>query len=191
MLRRLFNRAADSFDQVRSMVTRKLPIPDLEGTTKYVQFHAKRDKQGFWTISSKHNATQVTQGFQTVSKTFQAAAQKHIGRNIEHSEDVRMNFDTAFLILKDMEESLLKYKGTVAGPEPSHHFMAAYRLLPKQFREGLDDLLAHRTDKKGIILPPKVKPEEVKALPATENKTFQTTALEPTKPEAPKPPKPN
>ncbi len=65
---------------------------------------------------------------------------------------MEMNFDTAYLILKDMEDSLLKYRATPPGEEPKHHFMAAYRLLPEKFREGLDDLYFSRTEKKGQIL---------------------------------------
>lgn len=156
-MRNIFKRVADSFDQVKLMVTRKLPIPDMEGTGKYVEFQAKRDKQGFWTITSKHNVTSVTYGFQTVSRAFQAAVTKHTGR-VSGDADL-MNFDTAFLILKDMEESLLKYKNTPAGNEPPDHFMAAYRLLPQQFREGLDDLFFNRTEKKGEILPRPKKDE--------------------------------
>ena len=177
----IFNKTADSFDRVRHMVTRRLPIPDLEGTGKYVEFHAKRDKQGFWTISSKHNVTSVTHGFQTVSRAFQAACLKHTGRVPDKSENFLMNFDTAFLVMKEMEEALLKYNSTPAGNEPPNHFMAAYRLLPQQFREGLDDLYFNRTEKKGEILAPKVKkdPKDAIAQPAVKD------------PPAPKPPKPN
>ena len=66
-----------------------------------------------------------------------------------------MNFDAAFLILRDMEESLLKYRNTPAGPEPAHHFMAAYRLLPAGFKEQMDDLFFSHADEKGEILAPK------------------------------------
>lgn len=156
-MRNIFKRVADSFDQVKLMVTRKLPIPDMEGTGKYVEFQAKRDKQGFWSITSKHNVTSVTYGFQTVSRAYQAAVLKHTGRNVEKGDSPLMNFDTAFLILRDMEEALLKFNNTPAGNEPANHYMAAYRLLPQQFREGLDDLFFSRTEKKGEVLAPKIK----------------------------------
>ena len=159
-MRNIFKRVADSFDQVRHMSTRKLPIPDMEGTGKYVEFNAKRDKSGFWSITSKHNVTSVTYGFQTVSRAYQAAVLKHTGKSVDKDDDLLMNFDTAFLILRDMEEALLKYKNTPAGEEPANHFMAAYRLLPKQFREGLDDLFFSRTEKKGEVLAPKAKKEK-------------------------------
>ena len=55
MFRRITGRPADSFDQVEEMNTRKLPIPDLEATDKFVQFTAKRTKEGYWTISYKNN----------------------------------------------------------------------------------------------------------------------------------------
>ncbi|HYD18270.1 MAG TPA: hypothetical protein VEF76_07315 [Patescibacteria group bacterium] len=155
MFRKMFNRAADSFDQVDQMVTRKLPIPDLENTDKNIQFTATRDKLGHWTITSKHNLRNVTYGLQQVSHAFTAAVEKHTGR--KPGDDLEMNFDSAFLILKDMEESLLKYRATAAGEEPKHHYMAAYRLLPEKFREGLDDLFFNRTEKKGQILPSKAQ----------------------------------
>ena len=154
MLKKIFNKAADSFDQVADMVTRKLPVPDLEGTDKFIQFTAKRSKTGQWNITSKHNLKQVTAGLEDVSRAYQLAVSKHYGPRA-YIGDLDMNFDTAFLILKDVEESLLKYKQTPGGEEPKHHFMSAYRLLPKQFREGLDELLFDRTAKKGQILPPK------------------------------------
>jgi hypothetical protein len=169
-MRSIFKRVADSFDQVRLMVTRKLPIPDMEGTGKYVEFQAKRDKQGFWSITSKHNVTSVTYGFQNVSRAYQAAVLKHTGKSVDKGESFLMNFDTAFLILKDMEESLLKYNNQPAGAEPANHFMAAYRLLPQQFREGLDDLFFSRTEKKGEILAPKAKKDkDPTAQPASKN----------------------
>lgn len=162
MLRKLFNKAADSFDQVQTMVTRQLPIPQLEGTDKHVQFTATRGKDGYWTITSKHNLRQMTGGLQTVSRAYQAAATKHTGQTPEKGGDFKLNFDNAFLILRDMEESLLKYDGTTAKEEPKHHYMAAYRLLPVQFREGLDDLFFSRTEKKGEIMEPKPKKDPKK-----------------------------
>jgi hypothetical protein len=171
----IFNKTADSFDRVRFMTTRRLPIPDLEGTGKYVEFQAKRDKQGFWTITNKHNVTSVTFGFQTVSRAFNAACIKHAGRAPGRGETFLMNFDTAFLIMKDMEEALLKYNTTPAGAEPANHYMAAYRLLPQQFREGLDDLFFSRAQRKGEVLESKAKKDPV-AQPAVKN---------------PEPPRPN
>lgn len=175
MLRKIFGKAADSFDQVDQMVTRKLPIPDLEGTDKFIQFTAQRGKMGHWTITSKHNMKSVTGGLQKVSQAYQQACEKHAGRK-PTGEAFEMNFDTAFLILKDVEEALLKYRSTAPGEEPKHHFMAAYRLLPEKFREGLDDLYFARHEKKGSILAPKT-PEAPKAQPAV-------------KPNQPKPPGP-
>lgn len=167
-MKNMFRRIATSFDKVTLMTTRRLPVPDLEGTGKYVEFQARRDKQGFWSITSKHNVTQVTAGFQTVSRAFQAACQKHAGVVPDKGENLLLNFDTAFLILKDMEESLLKYNATPMGEEPGWHYMAAFRLLPQQFREGLDDLFSSRTERKGAILAPKPRKDAV-AQPALKN----------------------
>lgn len=179
MLRKIFNRPAQSFDQVDQMVTRQLPIPDLEGTGKTIQFTAKRGKLGHWTISSKHNMRHVTAGLQKVSLAYQQACEKHAGRK-PMGEAFEMNFDTAFLILKDMEESLLKYRATAPAEEPKHHFMSAYRLLPEKFREGLDEIYFARSDRKGLILPPKA------GKPALEAKTQPAARLDAV--QNPKPP---
>lgn len=164
LFRRMTGRPADSFDQVEYMQTRKLPIPDLDGTDKFVQFMAKRTKEGYWDISSKNNMKNVTTGFQLVQEAFGAAMKKHAGAPFVKGQGLLFNFDTTFLVLRDMEEALLKYNGTVAKDEPEYHYMAAYRVLPRQFQEGLDDLLLSRTDKSGEILTK--KPPEQKALPA-------------------------
>lgn len=160
MIKKFFNRVADSFDKLTTMVTRKLPVPDMEGAGKFVQFTATRGKDGYWTISSKHNMTSITAGFQTVSRAYHQAVEKHANRTSVPGDTVSMNFDTAFLVLKDMEESLIAHTGTVPDSEPKHHFMHAYRLLPEQFRAGLDDLLFKRTEQKGQLLPPKSRDKQ-------------------------------
>jgi len=153
MFKGWFNKAANSFDEVRQMTTRKLPVPDLEGTDKFVQLTAKRTKEGYWTISIDNNIKTVTAGVQEVSRAYRSAINKHTGRYVTAGdEELRMNFDAAFLILRDMEEALLKYRNTPAGPEPAHHFMAAYRLLPTGFKEQMDDLFFSHTEEKGEIL---------------------------------------
>ncbi len=158
-MKRLFQKFSrkppNSFDQVAEMTTRKLPVPDLEGTDIYIRFNAEKSKEGYWTISSKTNLKNVTAGLQAIGRAYQAAVQKHFGAHVEKYKDLALNFDTAYLILRDMEESLLKYNNSPAGEEPARHYMGAYRLLPQQFREGLDDLAHSRTEKLGEILPPK------------------------------------
>ncbi len=175
IFRKITGRPADSFDQVNVMTTRKLPIPNFEGTDKFVQFTAKRTKEGIWQIDYKTNVKSVTAGFQTVQEAYPAAILKHLGSVPSKPALQTYNFDNAFLILKDLEESLLKYSGVVPGEEPDRHYMAAYRLLPRQFQEGLDDLFLARTETKGSIVPEKtvLKPQTA------------------TKDQQPKPPKPN
>lgn len=155
IFRKITGKPADSFDRVNYMTTRKLPIPDLDGTDKFVQFIAKRTKQGYWEITSKNNVKIVTDGFQKVQRAFPTAVNKHLGAGPTKSTEQTYNFDTAFLILKEMEEALLKYDGAPLLDEPNSHYMAAYRLLPRQFQEGLDDLFISRTEKSGEVLPPK------------------------------------
>lgn len=163
MFKGWFNKAANSFDEVKQMTTRKLPVPDLEGTDKYVQLTAKRTKDGYWTINIDNNIKTVTAGVQEVSRAYRSALTKHTGRYVQQGdEEFRMNFDAAFLILRDMEESLLKYRDTPPGAEPAHHFMAAYRLLPNAFREQMDDIYFERNEEKGEILAAK-KPQATPA----------------------------
>jgi|GEM_PF-1369903 len=164
MFKGWFNKAANSFDEVKEMTTRKLPVPDLEGTEKFVQLNAKRTKDGYWTINIQNNIKTVTAGVQEVSRAYRSAITKHTGRYVSGSDDTdfRMNFDAAFLILRDMEESLLKYRDTPPGAEPDKHFMAAYRLLPQAFREQMDDIFFDRTAEKGEILAAK-KPQATPA----------------------------
>lgn len=167
MLKGLFSRkAADKFDQVDQMVTRKLPIPDLDGTDKYVQLTAKRDRHGLWTITGKNNMKMITSGMRAIDRAYNAALAKHAADAPKPEKDspLRMDFDQAYLMLRDMEESLLKYNATPPAEEPPRHYMAAYRLLPQGFREKMDELLRLRTEEAGEILPPRMP----KALPAAQ-----------------------
>lgn len=157
IFRRFSRKSADSFDQVDKMVTRELPIPDLEGSNIYIQFKAEREKDGLWKIRSFTNLKNVTSGLQAVGQAYQKAVAKHFGKHVEKYKDLCLNFDTALLILRDMEESLLRHSGAHAGDEPARHYMAAYRLLPQSFREGLDELAQSRAEKHGEILPSKAK----------------------------------
>lgn len=159
MFKGWFNKAANSFDEVKQMTTRQLPVPGLEGTDKFVQLTAKRTKEGYWTISIQNNIKTVTAGVQDVSRAYREAISKYTGRRIgSDSDEFRMNFDAAFLILRDMEESLMKYKDTAPSAEPDFHYMAAYRLLPQAFREQMDGLFFEKHSQNGGILPPKAKP---------------------------------
>lgn len=156
--RRVTGRPVDSFDQVTRMTTRKLPIPDLETTNKFVRFTAKRTKEGYWEITSDTNMKSVTAGFQLVQEGFQNAVEKHLGQKLTKGYTQPYNFDTAFLILRDMEESLLKRAGSEAKNEPDGHYMAAYRLLPRKYQEGIDDIHQTRTEKAGPAVAPKDPP---------------------------------
>lgn len=165
MFKGWFNKAANSFDEVKQMTTRKLPVPGLEGTDKFVQLTAKRTKEGYWTLSIQNNIKTVTAGVQEVNRAYREAVTKYTGRRLSGSaEEFRMNFDAAFLILRDMEESLMKFRGTAPQAEPDFHYMAAYRLLPKSFREDIDAMFFEKHEENGGILPPRAK-----AAPAAKN----------------------
>jgi hypothetical protein len=138
-----FNRRAKSFDDVKEMVTRKLPVPDMGGDDKFVQFTARRDSEGYWTLSSKNNLKTVTQGVETLSQAFQKAIDKHLSCARAQTPNLRqkqslMTFDSAFLILRDMEQSLLAFTGEAAKEEPANHYMAAWRLMPQRLQESLN-----------------------------------------------------
>jgi hypothetical protein len=159
MFKGWFNKAANSFDDVKQMTTRQLPVPGLEGSDKFVQLTAKRTKEGYWTISIQNNLKTVTAGVQETSRAYREAITKYTGRRITNNTDeFRMNFDAAFLILRDMEESLMKFKDTAPQAEPDFHYMAAYRLLPRAFREQMDEIFFDKHGENGGILPQKPKP---------------------------------
>jgi len=93
------------------------------------------------------------------TSAIQSAFIKHLGKNL--AMNMKVNLDEAFLILRELEEAYLKYDSTAPGKEPFDHYMAAYRLMPQQFREGLDDIYLDRQGKKEI-LPPKKPPDNAK-----------------------------
>lgn len=163
MLGGLFGKSSDSFDRTKEMVTRELPIPDLEGTKKYIQFIAKKDKDGLWTITSNNNVKSVTGGIIEVSKAWSAVQTKYLG--VASDSGYKMTFDSAFLILRDMEESLLKYRETEPGAEPKGHYMHAYRLLPQGLKTRLDETYFSYMRTKAPILPPATKPQNGRATP--------------------------
>lgn len=152
IFRRISGKPVDSFDRVTDMVTRKLPVPGFGENEKYIQLRAGRTKEGLWEITVKHNMKMVTAGLQAASDAFQAACVKHAGTTIVKNQRQNLNFDTAFLILRDMEEALLKHAGTSGGNEPDFHYMAAYRLMPREFQSGIDEVAHARTAAKGEIL---------------------------------------
>lgn len=158
-LRSWFSRSArtpDSFADVKEVTTRKLPLPCNTTSRDFVVFSAKKEKDGRWslhgyyahTISPKISISQVAAAFSQV-----------ILKNVPPSTPVdlkktRFNFDQIFLILKEMEETMLCNNQASTEVEPPNHYMAAYRLLPKVFRETLADMYAQNLEK-GRVLPPK------------------------------------
>ncbi|MBI3441121.1 MAG: hypothetical protein HY052_04860 [Proteobacteria bacterium] len=133
------------------MLTRKMALPDKGGHILQIQFLAKRDSEGFWEVfditRSSDRGQSVDMAMMRADAT-QKALMKHLGKD---SQGDKMNFDEAFLVLRELEEGYLKYSGAVPDKEPFDHYMAAYRLLPQQFREGLDDVYQMRRDKSDIL----------------------------------------
>lgn len=159
MFKGWFNKAVNSFDDVKQMTTRQLPLPGLEGTDKFVQLTAKRTAEGYWTISMQNNVKTITAGVEDVARAYRAAITKYTHRKAVSADEVfRMNFDAAFLILRDMEESLMQHAGSTPQAEPEGHYMAAYRLLPQAFRTQIDELYHEKQGENGGILPPRARP---------------------------------
>lgn len=160
MIRQFFRKAvgkpANTFDEVDLMQTRKLLPPDMTPTgTKedktYIRFSAKRTAEGLWLLNFRYNFKQSSDTFTLASELFGAAIEKHSDQKLRMNTAILVHFDAALLIMKDMEESILKKTGQLPGDEPDHHFMAAYRLMPKQFQEGIDDLYYSRNLKKPLM----------------------------------------
>lgn len=150
-LRDLFRRKslpARSFDEVRVMVTRELPLPGLDESKFYMRLRAVRNSNNTWSI---YRNTKEPQNFSEIStegkikmpfKAVVRAIARHASK--DHPGQLSVSFDVAFLILKEVEESHLKYIRALPGEEPPFHYMAAFRLLPQPFREGLNDLYQAR-----------------------------------------------
>lgn len=140
MIHRLFRKAAKSFDRVKCMVTRKLPLPDLGDTGHTLQFTARRDEMGYWTVVGHHNISTITDGVEKINDAYRSVISRHTGVPVADLRDsMRMTFDTAFIILREMEEiTLAHHHPSALGPEPVNHYMGAYRLLPENLRVKLD-----------------------------------------------------
>ena len=170
-MRDIFHRLVDykpkDLNDIHTITTRRLPVPGLESTDRFIQFTAKRNKEGYWKIQGLHNVKNVTAGLETANAAYRAAVKKHDLQPLKRNDDDRLfNFDTAFLILKDLEQSFIGHLGQK--PEktmPQHHFSVAEALLPEPFAESLRELLATRTQKYGFLLPPRDL-----GLPAAQNK---------------------
>lgn len=140
-----------SVNEIGIMQTRRLPIPGLEGQDKYVEFVAKRNKEGLWSITPYHNMKVVTAGLQEISNAFAATIKKHLGQERNDPSTLKMNFDNALLILREMEDSVYAHTGMGAGSAPRLHYSEAQALLPAQFVEGLDAVQAQRTKDFGPV----------------------------------------
>jgi hypothetical protein len=159
MLKKLFGKSVRTFDKTKKMVTRNLPIPNLEDTGSFIRFTAKKNEEGYWMIAGEQKLSTVTTGLQMATEAYRKAICKHTSAAKEDlAGDMAFTFDSAFLILRDMEESLLNYAATEAGPEPDHHFMAAYRLANANMKTALDERFYRTQTEKGLILKPKSLP---------------------------------
>lgn len=173
MFKRIFNKTASSFDEVKAMLTRKLPLPGLGDGDKFIQIRAERRKSGYWALTFKHNLRTVTAHSEETMRCFQRALKKHTGKHHDIFDrfgdpaECVVNFDSAFLVLREMEETMQKLSPTLPpAEEPAHHYMTAYRLMPQTFRENIDYLyFARMQDGKPVWQldqpqPPRRKPED-------------------------------
>lgn len=150
--RKVTGRPARSLEAVDRMVTRRINISDSKKNPLFIQFLAERNDDGRWKIFdvSDNNWVNLPLFYSRQHiKAIQKAFAKHLSRG---STDESMNFDEAFLILREFEEAYLKYTGKPAGPEPFDHYTAAFRLVPTQFHESMEELFQKRRAD-GDILP--------------------------------------
>ena len=154
-----FKKAADSFNNVDRMVTRKIPVPGLEYPKCFLQMEARRDRNGFWSLAAKEympeDALYKTEALLAVIRTI---IKKHA--NDPSSGRDSVNFDAAFFILRETEETLLKDGSTPSGAEPDHHYMQAFRLLARPMQDGLNDIYQARLGKTPPVEPPAALPPE-------------------------------
>lgn len=151
--RRISRKAAKSIDEVDRMYTRRLPIPGLANSKRFIIFFAERNNAGQWKVFSQDNyvvdAGKITTEMKLSSAAIQKAFTKHISRGV--TKDLKMNFDQAFLVLRELEEAYLQHANKTPDKEPFDHYMAAYRLLPRQFQESLDEIYKSRLAEGGIL----------------------------------------
>ena len=154
--RKIIGKPFESLEDMDKMVTRDLPIPDHGEPGHYIRFMAKRKSDGHWKILSQNNLEVIPEGFGKIVDAYQRVEQRHCMEITGKKKPI--NFDTAFLILREIEETLLKYESrkSVLTKEPAHHFMQAWRLAPKPLQDGLDELYAIRTAP-GPVLEPKTR----------------------------------
>ena len=139
---------AKTCGEVDRMCTRKLPIKNAGKVDSSIYFLGKKNKTGHWGLFSINKGPIPPKELTLLENTLRAIYKKHLGQS---STEDSMNFDEAFLILRELEETYLKHGAAAPDTEPFDHYMAASRLLPKQFREGLDDLYRTRQPEKEIL----------------------------------------
>jgi hypothetical protein len=159
VFRKMAGKPPETFDEVNYMTTRALPLPDKGNMYPYLRFTAEKDKHGRWTIYTDSNdiwSAKYYQGYKLSNAAVRAAIAKHSTSTA--NGDNKLNFDSAFMILRELEEAHLKYSNKQpTEKESSTHYMVAFRLLPPQFQEVLEDLYKSRLEKSDI-LPPKAAP---------------------------------
>ncbi len=155
VFRRLSGKPPISFDEINTMATRRIPLPDAGKKDAYIKIISKKDSTGQWRLCSPaHNFEYSVMPVHLKEDLFSAislALYKHTGDgNLDHARG--LNFDATFMILRDLEEAYMHRDKTSPEKEPLDHYMVAYRLLPKKYAEGLDDLFQVRLEKGPALL---------------------------------------
>ncbi len=155
VFRKMAGKPAASFDEANRMTTRVLPIPGRDNMGVYLRFTAQKSGNDRWTIYIDSNDIWYAKyypGYKLSEAAVNAAIAKHA--DSATAKDNKVSFDAAFMILREVEEAHLKYSNKLPSPgEPSDHYMVAYRLLPQQFQEGLEDIYKSRLEKSNIMPP--------------------------------------
>ncbi|MDD9899861.1 MAG: hypothetical protein OXT65_02660 [Alphaproteobacteria bacterium] len=147
-----FNREAKAFNDVKKMVTRDLPVPGMADVKdRWMRIEAKRASGGHWRLRMCHNVSTVTEGLQDAEQAWKKAFFKHAGERVDNDSKQGwtqfVNFDTAFMVLRDMEEALHARSDVTPMPETlpkKDHFSVVYDMMPAAIRNGIDSLFEHR-----------------------------------------------
>lgn len=156
VFRRLSGKPPSSFDEVTIMDTHPLPLPGSEKNGAHISFGAQRDSTGQWAFSGGVYGTGTRLKKEVMDEfveSVKAALRKHTG-NASLNKGRKVNFDTAFMILREVEEAYFQRANAVPadGKKPANHYTAAYRLLPSKYAEAIDEMYKKSLEKGPTVL---------------------------------------
>lgn len=156
VFRRLSGKPPASFDEVTVMDTHPLPLPGSGGNGAYVSFGAQRDSAGQWAFSGGVHGYSTRPGKEATDEfigSVKAALRKHTD-NAALNKGRKVDFGTAFMILREMEEAYFQRANAVPddSKKPVNHYTVAYGLLPSEYAEVIDELYKRKLEKGPAVL---------------------------------------